>query len=131
MGTDTGRITTSKPALNSTPRDAKASTVIPSQLGFVFVILDDRTIELIIQAALAKEQRMLYVFHHGLDLHMFLAFKILRRSYEQFMALKNSDPKQFKSIRNAMKPVNFGKIYGMGVKTLWDRFLTLGLNKTF
>lgn len=27
-----------------------------------------------------------------------------------------------------MKPVNFGKIYGMGSKTLWNRFLAQGRN---
>nr|YP_009518870.1 hypothetical protein [Boodleopsis pusilla]AYC64836.1 hypothetical protein [Boodleopsis pusilla] len=74
---------------------------------------------------------MLSVFGTGMDLHIFLASKILDRSYEQLMTLKQTDSKQFKRIRNSMKPVNFGKIYGMGPQTLWQRFLSLGQNMTF
>ena len=132
MGTDTGRITTSHPALHSTPRDSTArSIVVPSKPKNVLVIVDYKTIELVIQAILANETTMLHVFQNGLDLHMFLASKILDRSYEELMALKQTDSKQFKRIRNSMKPVNFGKIYGMGPQTLWERFLSLGHNMTF
>ena len=132
MGTDTGRITTSKPPLHSTPRDSTArSIIVPSKPGSVFVILDYKTIELVIQAILADETTMLYVFQNGLDLHSFSASKIRNTSYEQLMALKESDPKKFKQDRNAMKPVNFGKIYGMGPQTLWKRFLELGINIPF
>ena len=132
MGADTGRITTSNPALHSTPRDSTArSIVVPSNPKNVFVIADYKTIELVIQAILAEETTMLDVFLNGLDLHMFLASKTLKRSYNELMQLKQTDPKEFKRIRNSMKPVNFGKIYGMGPQTLWERFLTLGQTMTF
>lgn len=132
MGADTGRITTSNPALHSTPRNSTArAIVVPSQPNNVFVIADYKTIELVIQAILANEETMLHVFLNGLDLHMFLASKILNREYEELMLLKQTEPKEFKRIRNSMKPVNFGKIYGMGAQTLWQRFLTLGQTMTF
>nr|YP_009519588.1 hypothetical protein [Udotea argentea]AYC65590.1 hypothetical protein [Udotea argentea] len=74
---------------------------------------------------------MLHVFNNGLDLHTFLASKIFNQSYEELMELKKSNPKEFKRIRSSMKPVNFGKTYGMGAQTLWQRFLSLGQNRTF
>lgn len=46
------------------------------------------------------------------------------------MALKTQEETQakFKQLRTQMKPVNFGKIYGMSHKTLWRRFLAQGRN---
>lgn len=44
--------------------------------------------------------------------------------YEELMELKETDPAEFKQIRNSMKAVNFGLIYGMGPQTLWGRLLT-------
>nr|YP_009130585.1 putative DNA polymerase I [Tydemania expeditionis]CEO91115.1 putative DNA polymerase I [Tydemania expeditionis] len=100
MGADTGRIT------HSTPRDSSArSILVPSQPGSVFVIAYYKTIELVIQAILAKETTMISIFQDGLDLHMFLASKILGRSYEELMELKKTNFKTFKQIRNSMKPV--------------------------
>nr|YP_009519211.1 hypothetical protein [Caulerpa verticillata]AYC65063.1 hypothetical protein [Caulerpa verticillata] len=131
MGADTGRITTSNPALHSIPRNPVArSSVVPSKEHFVFVIADYSTIELAIQAVLADEPTMLRVFKEGLDLHTFLASKVLGTPYEELMETKKTEPKEFKKMRNEMKPVNFGKVYGMGVQTLWDRFLSLGNNIT-
>ena len=132
MGTDTGRITTSKPPLHSTPRDSTArSIVVPSQPENVFVILDYKTIELAIQAILANEEIMLSVFKNGWDLHIYLASKIQNTSYEQLLEFKQTNPKEFKNLRNSMKPVNFGKTYGMGPQTLWQRFLELGFNMSY
>ena len=132
MGADTGRITTSNPPLHSTPRDSSVrSIIVPSKPGNVFGIFDYKTIELVIQAVLADETAMQDVCNNGLDLHIYLASKVRNQSYDQLMALKQTDAKQFKQIRSSMKPVNFGKVYGMGARTLWRRFLSLGENKTF
>ena len=97
----------------------------------MFGIFDYKTIELVIQAFLAGEITMQDVFNNGLDLHIYLASKVLNLSYDELMALKQTDPIKFKQIRDSMKPVNFGKVYGMGPQTLWRRFLSLGENKTF
>nr|YP_009472855.1 hypothetical protein [Caulerpa manorensis]ARO74441.1 hypothetical protein [Caulerpa manorensis] len=131
MGTDTGRITTQEPALQNTPRDPMArSSIIPDKKGDVFVIADYKTIELAIQAVIADETNMLKVFLNRLDLHIYLASKVLKKSYEDLMALKTQEETQaeFKLLRTQMKPVNFGKIYGMSYNTLWRRFLAQGRN---
>lgn len=74
---------------------------------------------------------MLIIFKQKQDLHTFLACKLLNKSYEDLIEFKETNPKEFKRIRNSMKPVNFGKIYGMGAQTLWQRFLSLGQNMNF
>lgn len=106
------------------------SSIVPDKKGDVFVIADYKTIELAIQAVLAEEDSMLGVFLNRLDLHIYLASKVLKRSYEDLMALKTQVDTQaeFKKLRTQMKPVNFGKIYGMSPKTLWKRFLAQGRN---
>lgn len=131
MGTDTGRITTQEPALQNTPRDPIArSSIVPDKKGDVFVIADYKTIELAIQAVLPQETTMLNIFFKGLDLHIYLASKVLKKSYEDLMKMKSLEETQaeFKHLRTQMKPVNFGKIYGMSYKTLWRRFLAQGRN---
>ena len=65
---------------------------------------------------------MLIIFKQKQDLHTFLASKLLNKSYEDLIEFKETNPKEFKQIRNSMKPVNFGKTYGMGAQTLWQRF---------
>lgn len=80
MGTDTGRITTQEPALQNTPRDLMArSSIVPDKRDDVFVIADYKTIELAIQAVIPKENSMLDVFLNRLDLHIYLASKVLKK----------------------------------------------------
>ena len=67
FGADTGRITTSKPGIHSTPRHSTARKIIvPSKPENTFVIFDYKTIELVILAILAKDPTMLHVFNSGL-----------------------------------------------------------------
>ena len=40
------------------------------------------------------------------------------------MSLKQTNPAEFKRIRNLMKQLNFGLLYGMGYKTLWFRLFS-------
>lgn len=47
---------------------------------------------MVILAILAKDPTMLHVFNSGLDLHIFLASKILNKTYEELMDEKNTDP---------------------------------------
>ena len=126
MGGDTGRITAKNPPLHSTPRDPLArSVIIPSRKHSVFVIADYKTIELVIQAILAKETTMLEVFQTNRDLHTFLAAQVYPQyTYESLMELKKTNPSKYKELRSTMKGVNFGLVYGMGAPTLWDVLLS-------
>lgn len=128
MGGDTGRITAKNPPLHSTPRDPLArSIIIPSKKQNVFVIADYKTIELVIQAILAKETTMLEIFNTQKDLHTFLAAQVYPEyTYQSLMGLKKTDPSKYKAFRNQMKAVNFGLVYGMGSQTLWEVLLSQG-----
>lgn len=124
VGTETGRINTTDPNLIGTPRNPEVrSLIVPSVSGDCFVIADYSFIELVIQAALANEPTMLNIIKNRKDIHIFLAAQIRQTSYNELMTLKTEDPARFKSIRNPMKAVNFGLIYGMGSRTLWKRLL--------
>ena len=114
-GAKTGRVISTEPNLNSTPRDPVFRK--PNE-GNRFIICDYSMIEIII---IATEKTMLENIYKGKDLHIFLATKILHRTYEELMDLKNTNPKEFKRIRNFM----FGLLYGMGYKTinLWNKVL--------
>nr|YP_009519359.1 hypothetical protein [Pseudocodium devriesii]AYC65361.1 hypothetical protein [Pseudocodium devriesii] len=132
MGADTGRITTSEPGLHSTPRDRIArSIIVPTDTNNVFVIADYKTIELVIQAVLAQEPTMLQVLKNQKDLHTYLAAQIQRKSYDELICLKTTDPAAYKNMRNPMKAVNFGMIYVMGAQTLWNKLLTQGIALNF
>ena len=79
MGSETGRVTTTEPALHSTvystPRDPKArSIIVPSDTTKVFVVADFQAAELRIQAFIGPEPTMLKVIREKKDLHMPLRF---------------------------------------------------------
>lgn len=44
------------------------------------------------------------------------------------MELKSTKPAEYKEIRTAMKAVNFGLLYGMGVGTLWNKLIAQGFS---
>lgn len=75
------------------------------------------------QLLLANEPTMLSVFKNNLDLHTYLASQVQQKPYEELISLKTEDPARFKEMRNPMKAVNFGLLYGMGAQTLWKTLL--------
>lgn len=121
IGSKTGRIITSNPNLNSTPRLPLFRKMFVSSPNTTFIINDLSMIEIVIMATLANESTMLVNLIDGKDLHIFLASKILNQTYESLMALKETDPKEFKRIRTLMKALNFGLLYGMGPAKLWEK----------
>ena len=128
VGAKTGRVITTKPNLNSAPRKPLFRKMFIASQNTVFIIFDYSMIEIVIIAALAQEPTMLKNLIDGKDLHIFLASKILNRTYESLMSLKQTEPKEFKRIRTLMKALNFGLLYGMGPETLWLNLLTDNLN---
>nr|BBN51388.1 DNA polymerase I [Halimeda borneensis] len=130
FGAATGRIITRKPAINSTPRAAVFRNMFRALEHHDFIICDYSMIEIVIIAVISNDQTMLQNLYDHKDLHIFLAAQVLNKPYEQLMALKQTNPSEYKKIRNPMKAVNFGLLYGMGVETLWKRFISLGYNYT-
>ena len=125
-GATTGRVITAEPALNSTPRSSLFREMFIAPEGQSFIVCDYSMIEIVIMAVIAQEETMLQNIYDDKDLHIFLASQVLDKPYEELMALKQTDAKQFKEIRTPMKSVNFGLLYGMGPATLWKRFIVQG-----
>ena len=80
VGTKTGRVITSHPNLNGTPRNPLFRKMFVSSNNKAFIILDYAMIEIVIMATLANEPTMLKNLIDGKNLHMFLASKILNRN---------------------------------------------------
>nr|YP_009306367.1 hypothetical protein [Caulerpa cliftonii]AOP19271.1 hypothetical protein [Caulerpa cliftonii] len=122
-GADTGPVTVKSPPIQQIPRDTFFRELFVSGSGESLIIQDLSMIELIIFAVLAKETKMLDVFDQAQDLHTFFAAIFLNIGYDQLIPEKETHFNQFKKLRNLMKRVNFGMVYLMGVKSLYERML--------
>lgn len=125
-GAATGRVITSKPALNSTPRSSLFREMFIAPKGQSLIVCDYSMIEIFIIAVISQDETMLQNIYEGKDLHIFLASQVLEKPYEELMALKQTDAKEFKKTRTPMKSVNFGLLYGMGPDALWKRLIAQG-----
>jgi DNA polymerase-1 len=104
-GTLTGRMSCGSPNLQQLPNDPRYRRCFTAPPGRVLVKADYSQVELRIACKIAGEQVMLDAYRKGLDLHTLTARRILG---------KNDISKEE---RRVAKAVNFGLIYGMGVKT--------------
>jgi DNA polymerase I-like protein with 3'-5' exonuclease and polymerase domains len=91
--------------------------------GTVFVIADYSSMELRAAGEISGDVKWRADFAAGLDPHRMLAAALLKVPYEEFTEERFSD---FKKLRNAAKPFNFGTIYGAGdgglIEIAWANF---------
>jgi DNA polymerase-1 len=106
--TRTGRMTVTKPALQTIPQvNSKTISYNPVRIcftprtGFLNMYIDYSQMEMWVFAFIAREHRMLNAFKKGLDIHQFVADTIYGAPAT-------------KVERQNCKKVNFGIIYGMG-----------------
>lgn len=107
-GTETGRLSSSRPNLQNIPIRTELGrqirrAFIPSQEGFIMIAADYSQIELRILAHLSGDANLIKAFKNGEDIHAFTASLIFD------VAEKDVTPQ----MRNSAKRVNFGIIYGM------------------
>lgn len=102
-GTDTWRISCSRPNLQNIPKDSaiKVRNLFEAPPGYVFLELDYSQIELRILAHLSGDPVMRKAFENGEDIHMATA----ARAFDT----ESPTPEQ----RSRAKAINFGIIYGM------------------
>jgi DNA polymerase I-like protein with 3'-5' exonuclease and polymerase domains len=109
-GAITGRMSCSRPNLQNLPRRRKASAPIRKCFiappGRVLVRADFGQIELRIAARVSRDKAMTAALLRGEDLHTLTAQRLTGRA------------KVTKAERDLSKPINFGLIYGLGVKGL-------------
>ena len=108
-GTETGRLSCSKPNLQNIPKsDFRNFFINPSPPETELIVADYSQLELRIFAHYAKEKAMIQAFRAGQDIHSVTAATMFG------VVLENVTPKQ----RQIAKNINFGIIYGMGARKL-------------
>lgn len=100
----TGRMSVTKPALQTLPRGRVVRDAFIPDEGEKWCSIDFSNVELRIAASIAQESTMIDLFNSGEDLHGYLA--------EQVFKTKDYSKEQRQIAKNA----NFTKIYGGGVK---------------
>jgi DNA polymerase I-like protein with 3'-5' exonuclease and polymerase domains len=102
----TGRMACDHPNLQNIPRSGPLRSYIRAPEGRVFVIADYSQIELRIAAKISGDREMLSAYTEGRDLHTLTAQSL------------TGQEEVGKDDRKLAKAVNFGLLYGMGVKGL-------------
>ncbi|MBA2449938.1 MAG: bifunctional 3'-5' exonuclease/DNA polymerase [Chloroflexi bacterium] len=108
LGTETGRMSCTRPNLQNIPRDPAYRACFRPPPGRVLVKADYSQIELRVAAEISGDRRMLEAYRDGEDLHAVTAAAVLGRANGTVT----------KEDRQAAKALNFGLIYGMGSDTL-------------
>lgn len=109
-GTVTGRMSSRDPNLQNIPIKTPLGkelrkAFVPGQ-GFILASFDYSQLELRIAAELAKDAKMIEAFSKGVDIHKLTAAEINN------VPLEKVTPQ----MRRSAKTLNFGILYGMGVK---------------
>ncbi len=119
-GTVSGRLSARDPAFQTLPKKTKWAKRLrecyTAPPGMSVLQCDFEQGELKVVACIAPENTMLAAYHNGLDLHAVTGAKLGGYEFEEFTALKLTDPEGYKLIRDKAKPANFGLLYGMGVE---------------
>jgi len=118
----TGRTSSSGPNMQQVPREDEFREIIVPAPGFVLLAVDYSFIELVTLAACCQARfgfsKLGDAIKAGIDPHAYTAAMLSGRSYEEFVSLKQSDPKHFKQWRQSAKAVNFGVPGCLGAASL-------------
>ena len=111
-GSATGRFSSKDPNLQNIPIKTEAGFAIRKAFvaakGKTFLVFDYSQIELRIAAFLSGDEKLIEIFKKGEDIHTAVASQVFK------VPLKEVD----KEMRRKAKVINFGIIYGMGVRAL-------------
>jgi DNA polymerase-1 len=106
LGTAAGRSSCKEPNLQQVPKDLRYRQCFAARPGRVLVKADYSQLQLRIACRVAKEKRMLEAYQRGEDLHTLTAKSITGKA------------EVTKADRQTAKAVNFGLLFGLGVKGL-------------
>lgn len=110
-GTATGRLSSDTPNLQNIPTKGDYGKLVRkafrSSDGYSLISFDYSQMELRIAAKLADDKTMLNAFETGKDFHRYTASLVNHINYDEVTSTQ----------RNKAKALNFGIIYGMGVRS--------------
>lgn len=111
-GTTTGRMSSTEPNMQNIPARGEEGSEIRRAIlatpGYKLAAFDYSQIEMRILAYLTNDETLIQTFRDGKDIHSSVASKVFGVS----------EDKVTKEMRRQAKVINFGIIYGMGVKAL-------------
>ncbi len=109
--TSTGRLSSSDPNLQNIPVRTETGRALReafvAEKGRVLISADYSQIDLRCVAHVANDKEMIKAFKDGADIHTYTAASVLGKPMEEIT----------KSERSSAKELNFGLIYGMGVRS--------------
>ena len=122
----TGRTSCSEPNIQNLPRTGGIREAFVPSPGHVFMIADYGYVELCTLAAVLEARfgtsKLADVIRSGIDPHAYTAAMFEGMSFDDFMALKNSDQEhersRFSGLRQRAKVLNFGIPGGLGPRSL-------------
>lgn len=116
--TETGRLSTTNPALHQTPRDSDIRTIFAAPPGYKLIQADYSQVEMRMAAHCANDSELAQLFQEleaqGADFHTFMASRAFKTPIDEVT----------KDQRQAAKTVSFGILYRMSVKGLAVRIGT-------
>ncbi|MEI6479134.1 MAG: DNA polymerase, partial [bacterium] len=111
-GTTTGRLSSKDPNLQNIPIKTESGFAIRKAFiagkGKTLLVFDYSQIQLRVAAFLSGDEKLIEIFKKGEDIHTAVASKVFNVPLE----------KVDKEMRRKAKVINFGIIYGMGVRAL-------------
>jgi len=116
-GTDTGRVSSSKPSLHGQPKGSKARWQFISRWadkGGVILSSDMSQAEMRVLASLSRDENLIQTILSGVDIHTANAAKMFKVPVEEVT----------KKQRDLSKRAGFGVVYGIGAQTLAGRIET-------
>lgn len=128
LGTETGRISITEPALQTIPKTKTLRNLIIPADGYVFVDADFKALELRILAMLSGDVEFIRVFREGLDPHSITASRMFNIPIDLSPTATKAERdayfkvwnEKYKDQRKKAKAVNFGIPYGKGAEGLAD-----------
>jgi hypothetical protein len=118
----TGRTSCSKPNIQQVPRKGGFREIFLPSMGHFLLAVDYACIELRTLATVCEvrfgKSVLADVVRAGRDPHAYTAAILLGLDPDEFLALRESDPRKFKEWRQMAKPLNFGIPGGLGAASL-------------
>lgn len=106
--TETGRLSTTNPAIHQIPRDGSIRSIFSAPPNHALIQADYEQIEIRVAAAIAQDEKLIELLKSGVDFHTMMASQAFNVPIEDVT----------KDERQAAKAVSFGLLYMMSEKGL-------------
>lgn len=104
-GTETGRLSTTKPAIHTIPRDPEIRNLFVASPGCKLVYADFNQAELRVMAYYSGDEKMVEIFQAGRKIHSEIAAELYGKNFDDAEYMK-------------AKMISFGILYGRGAQSL-------------